>query len=159
MYTLVGGEVIFDVPFEKYTLIWGTSKWRSPPPKYTLNIYVDKQIFQGYFPKNPRNKIPQKQFCFSSHIWPSWGLQGGLQGGLQIMYIFTRTRLNLTSLMYIYMRGVGTKDTTPEWGGGYKNRVFFEKFESRIFVIQCINDAENVISGGELWGWWRSTLR
>ena len=117
MYTLVGGEVIFDVPFEKYTLIWGTSKWRPPPPKHTLNIYVDKHRFQGSFPKNPRKQIPQKQFCFSSHIWPSWGLQGGLQGGLQIMYIFTRTRLNLTSLMYIYMRGVGTKDTTPEWGG------------------------------------------
>ena len=72
MYTLVGGEVIVDVPFEKYTFIWGTSKWRPPPPKYTLNIYVDKYIFVWVFLKNPRNTIPQKQFCFSGHIWPSW---------------------------------------------------------------------------------------
>ena len=51
------------------------------------------------------------------------GSAGGSAGGLQIMYIFTRTRVNLTSLMYIYMRGVGTKDTTPEWGGDLKGGV------------------------------------
>ena len=68
MYTLVGGKVIFDVPLENVYINLEFLEMTSPPPTYTLNIYVGKHRFQGSFPNNPRKQISQKQFSFSSRI-------------------------------------------------------------------------------------------
>ena len=117
MYTLVGGEVIFDVPFEKYTLIWGTSKWRPPPPKYTLNISVDKHIFLRCFPNRNGNKNPTKTVLFFEPYLTVVGSAGGSAGGSadNVYFLPDTSKFDVVNV-YIYMRGVGTKDTTPEWG-------------------------------------------
>ena len=89
MYTLVGGEVIFDVPLEKVYINLGYLKMTSPPPRYTLNIYMSVNIdFRGLFLKTREQKSYKNSFLFRPVFDRRGGLPGGRRGVNKLMYTF-----------------------------------------------------------------------